>query len=177
MKSLKEILNESILDVDDNIDALSKTVLSKKCKNFEAFVEMIAGYLGVETPKIIKKSEVVCQHREMFVNKTYNDVEIATFEFLRPGETLKERINILNVYGEHIKEYYPIIDIRSRRSPDGRKEYTVPIEFLYDALIYNRRDRNSIYKYGKDNFYNWCEQHSIKEFKEIIELLELFKKG
>jgi hypothetical protein len=177
MKSLNEILNESILDVDDNIDDLSKAILNKKCKNFEAFVEMIAGYLGVETPKIIKKNEVKYIHRGMFVRKTYTDVEIATIEFLRPGERLKERINILNVYGEYIKKYYPVIFIESRRSPNGRKEYTVPVEFLYDALIYNRRDRNSIYKYGKDNFYNWCEQHSIKEFKEIIELLDLFKKG
>lgn len=177
MKSLNEILNESILDVDNNIDALSKTILNKKCKNFEAFVEMIASYLGVETPKIIKKSEVTYIHRGMFVRKSYTDVEIATIEFLRPGERLKERVNILNVYGEHIKKYYPIIYIESRRSPNGQKVYTVPVEFLYDALIYDRRDRNAIYKYNKDNFYNWCEQHSIKEFKEIIELLDLFKKG
>jgi hypothetical protein len=177
MKSLNEILNEGILDVDNNIDDVSKTILNKKCKNFEAFVEMIAGYLGVETPKIIKKSEVIYLHREMFVRKTYTDVEIATIEFLRPGEKFKERINILNVYGEYVKKYYPIIYIESRRSPDGRKEYTVPVEFLYDALIYNRRDRGAIYKYGKDNFYNWCEQHSIKEFKKLIELLELFKKS
>jgi len=177
MKSLNEILNESILDVDNNIDALSKSILNKKCKNFEAFVEMIAGYLGVETPKIIKKNEVTYIHRGMFVRKTYTDVEIATIEFLRPGERLKERVNILNIYGEHIKKYYPVIYIESRRSPNGRKEYTVPVEFLYDALIYNKRDRDAIYKYGKDNFYNWCEKHSIKEFKEIIELLDLFKKG
>lgn len=170
-------LYESIFDVDDNIDNLSKAILNKKCKNFEAFVEMIAGYFGVETPKIIKKSEVTYMHRGMFVRKTYNDVEIATFEFLRPGEKFKESVNILNVYGEYIKKYYPIIYIKSRRSPNGQKVYTVPIEFLYDALIYNRRDRNAIYKYCKDNFYNWCEQHNIDEFKEIIELLDLFKKG
>ena len=94
MKSLKEILNESILDVDDNIDALSKSILNKKCKNFEAFVEMIAGYLGVETPKIIKKSEVKYIHRGLFARKTYTDVEIATIEFLRPGERLKESVNV-----------------------------------------------------------------------------------
>ena len=177
MKTLNEILNEGIFDVDDNIDNLSKAILNKKCKNFEAFVEMIAGYLGVETPKIIKKSEVIYIHRGLFARKTYTDVEIATIEFLRPGERLKESINILNVYGEYIKKYYPIIYIKSRRSPNGRKEYTVPVEFLYDALIYNIRDRKAIYKYGKDNFYDWCEQHSIEEFKEIIELLDLFKKG
>lgn len=176
MKSLNEILNESILDVDNNIDDLSNAILNKKCKNFEAFVEMIAGYLGVETPKIIKKSEVKYIHRGIFGRKTYTDVEIATIEFLRPGERLKERVDILNVYGKYIKKYYPVIFIESRRSPDGRKVYNAPVEFLYDALIYDSRDRNAIYKYNKDNFYNWCEQHSIKEFKEIIELLDLFKK-
>lgn len=152
-------LYESVLDIDDNIEAIEKVkdnprvMFNRNCKDFEEVVDVFAKWFGCKTPKIIKSSKVLKQWDNKNGIRLHND-KIAEFNLSykdNNGSLIYGKVITLALWEDTLLIQYRRWDmVRNWSSGRATKKWDK------DIYLVGNYNENYKYKWGT-NLWDWIK--------------------